>query len=365
MLGAHVDSVRIMVAFPQITRPIVSAPMAGGPSTPELAAAVSREGGLGMLAAGYLSADVMDKQLQLARTLADDRPLGVNLFVPRRVNLAEDPLSQDERLQRRDQVERYAAQLMKLGYPVTDLEALDVSDDDDWDAKVGALLEARPELVSFTFGCPPRAVIDMFHALGISTAVTVTDEVEAARAVSVGAGALIAQGVAAGGHRGTHKEAKHPNSWTTAEVVGAVRRIAPTHVVIAAGGIARRRDVRSHLEAGADAVQIGTALLLSEEAGTHPVHRAALESERFTETALTRAFSGRVARSLVNDFTERVMNAPVAYPEVNVLTGPMKAAARASRDPESLHLWAGTEWRRARAEPAAEVIRRLDPGRIH
>ena len=351
-----------MLPLPILSRPLIAAPMAGGPSTPELAVAVSRGGGLGFLAAGYLRAEQLGEQLALARALAPGEPLGVNLFVPRRVNCATHRLDEAELHTRASAVTAFAQSMQRAGLATADPSTLSPDDDDDWDAKISLLLSEGVELVSFTFGCPERAVLDAFHAAGIPTAVTVTDEIEAVRARAVGASALVVQGTEAGGHRGTHREAKHPNGRTSAELLRAILPLAGERPVIVAGGIARRRHVRGMLEAGAWAVQLGTALLLADEAGTHPVHRAALESERFNETVLTRAFSGRWARSLKNEFLDQFSEAPAAYPEVNQLTAPMKAAARERGDGEHLHLWAGTEWRRSRAEPAARILHRLDPG---
>lgn len=336
--------------------------MAGGPSTPELAAEVARAGGLGFLAAGYLRAEQLGEQLVRARSLAPGGHLGVNVFVPRRANRAAHPLDEGELHTRASAVRTFAESLQHAGLVTAELSALSPDDDDDWDAKIALILSEGVDLVSFTFGCPEQSVLDAFHAAGIPTAVTVTDEIEAVRALAVGVSALVVQGAEAGGHRGTHREAKRPNERTSAELLQAILPIAGARPVIVAGGIARRRHVRDMLKAGAWAVQLGTALLLADEAGTHPVHRAALASERFTETALTRSFSGRWARSLRNEFLDRFPDAPAAYPEINQLTAPMKSAARERGDAEQLHLWAGTYWRRSRAEPAARILERLDPG---
>lgn len=358
-----------MLDLADLVRPIIGAPMAGGPSSPELAAAVS-SAGLGMLAAGYLAPDAFAAQIARARELAPGRPLGANLFVPARANLAEPDWEQDARA-RAWEVEAYAQALAEsetadgmLGPEPIERDALgevDALDDDGWDAKL-AVLEASPvELASFTFGCPDRAAIDRIRATGALVAVTCTDEIEAVRALSQGADALVVQGAEAGGHRGTQRLAKRPNGCGTLELVERLRPIAGERPIIAAGGISRRREVRAILAAGAAAAQLGTALLLAEEAGTNPVHRAALEGEDFEETALTRAYSGRWARGLRTAFMDRHPDAPAAYPELNQLTGPLKAAANRDGDAQRLHLWAGTGWRRARSEPAAEILARLDP----
>ena len=131
--------------------------------------------------------------------------------------------------------------------------------------------------------------------------------------------------------------------------------------IIAAGGVGGRSDVRALLAAGADAVQVGTLLLTADEAGTRRPHREALLA-RDRDTVLTRCFSGRLARALVNDFTLRYTDvAPAAYPHVHYLTSPIRAAAADVGDPEGLNLWAGVGHRSCRAASAAEILEDLAP----
>jgi nitronate monooxygenase len=117
------------------------------------------------------------------------------------------------------------------------------------------------------------------------------------------------------------------------------------------------------LAAGAIAVQCGTAFLRCPESGAHPVHKAALASGQFTGTAMTRAFSGRPARGLVNQFIRDHPDAPAAYPEINNATRPLRAAAARQGDADRMSLWAGTGFRQATERPAAEIIDLLDPER--
>ena len=146
---------------------------------------------------------------------------------------------------------------------------------------------------------------------------------------------------------------------------------ADTLAVVAAGGVGTAEDVRALLTAGADAVSAGTAFLLTPEAGTSAAHRAAVAAcaagTRFSaddgraRTALTRAYTGRWARSLATAFMAEHPDAPAAYPEVNVLTKGLRAAAAAVGDLERVHLWAGTEAHRVREAPAADVLASLTP----
>ncbi len=322
--------------------PVLGAPMAGGPGTPQLAAAVSSAGGLGFLPGGYLSAQQLAENIAVARS-STSGPLGVNLFVPQ-AGVA-DPVELD----------RYRAALRELAdrYGVEPGDAR--WDDDDWDAKVELLLDVRPEVVSFTFALPDPAATARLRAAGIATAMTVTT-VEEAR-VATGFDTLVVQGPEAGGHRGTLDPAVEPSRRPLPELLTAV--VAAVDVpVVAAGGLTDAGAVEVAMRAGASAVQIGTALLLADEAGTNPVHRAALHDPGFTRTVVTRSFSGRYARGLENEFTRHFDPlAPLGYPELHYLTSPIRRAAVAAGDPNGTNLWAGTQFRSARAASAAEIVR--------
>jgi nitronate monooxygenase len=305
--------------------PIVLAPLAGGPSTPELAAAVSNAGGLGFLAAGYLTADALRERIAATRALTD-RPFAVNLFVP-------GP---------RAEPTVYADYVRDLGEPRWD--------DDDWDAKL-ELLRADPvALVSFTFGCP-----DPLPELGCERWVTITTPSEARAAMASGADGVVAQGSEAGGHRGT---------WVDAPDVEPIGTLALLQLVdapkIAAGGIMTPAAVRAVLELGAVAAACGTAFMRAPEAGTTPVHAERLASS--DPTGLTRAFSGRLARGIRNRFMEEHADAPIAYPEIHYATASLRASARAAGDGEAFNLWAGQAHALARARPAGEIARWLGGG---
>jgi nitronate monooxygenase len=142
-------------------------------------------------------------------------------------------------------------------------------------------------------------------------------------------------------------------------VVRAVR--AETGLpVVAAGGTGTAAHVRDLLDAGAVAVQAGTAFLLADEAGTRAAQRAAMLSGEHTSTVVTRAFTGQPARALRNRFTdEHTDEAPVGYPAVHHLTVPLRAAAAAAGDVHGLNLWAGTAFADARPAPAAEIVAAL------
>ena len=273
-----------------LQHPIVQAPMGGGASTPALAAAVAEAGGLGFLAAGYKTPDAVRADIEALRALTD-RPFGVNLFAPPAV-AADDvgPFAA-----------RLAAEAERYGAPVGEPR----HDDDGWDAKLALMAELEVPVVSFTFGCPSR---DVLEGLG-ETWVTVTTPAEARQAAEAGADALVVQGVEAGGHRGTFDDAA-PGEIGLLALLQLIDVDLP---LVATGGIATGRGVAAVLAAGATAAQLGTAFMLCDEAATAPAHREAIASGG--DTALTRAFTGRSARGIANRWMrEHEAEAPQRLP---------------------------------------------------
>jgi nitronate monooxygenase len=340
----------MVLGFWDIAMPIVGAPMAGGPGSPALAAAVSNAGGLGFVPAGYLTADEFAADISAARA-ATSGPLGVNLLVPQ-------PSVADFA-----QLEFYAEELED----VADHYGVDVGwpefGDDDWERKLEVVADLRPELVSFTFGSPPPDVVRRLSALGLLVMVTVTSAYEAGVAIAAGADSLIVQGPDAGGHRGTFAPDMEPGTEPLHQLIDRIVSAHREVPLVAAGGLGTAEDVAGVLRRGAVAAQVGTALLLADEAGTNPTYRAALKHPEFTQTLVTKAFSGRFARGLENRFTrllDRV--APLGYPEVNKMTAPIRAAAVEVDDPNGTNLWAGTAYRKAQAAPTSEIVASLAAG---
>jgi len=213
--------------------------------------------------------------------------------------------------------------------------------------------------VSFTFGFPDPNVIRALRRAGSRVLVTVTTPAEAARGQEAGADGLVVQGWDAGGHSGTTDPNLLPEPIPLPDVVRRVRAVTSLPLV-AAGGVATAEQARDALAAGAEAVAVGTALLRTDESGASDVHRAALADSRRTGTVVTRAFTGRPARALRNEFIDRYGElAPTGYPEVHHLTRPLRAAAAAAGEPELVHLWAGTGYRHARTGPAGDVMAEL------
>jgi nitronate monooxygenase len=329
-----------------VEMPVLAAPMAGGPGTPALAIAAARAGSLGFLAGGYKSASALAGEIDEVR--AAGVPFGVNLFAPSPVPVERAAFSAYGR--------EIAPEAERLGVSLNYAEP--VEDDDGWPEKLALLLEDPPPLVSFTFGVPSPGEVEELRSAGALVVQTVTSPGEAQVAAEAGVDALAVQAGAAGGHWGTLTPGEPPPAPPLPDLLAAVAACSDLPL-IAAGGIATPTDVFAALLAGASAAMVGTALLLAEEAGTVPAHRAALR-EPDRETVVTRAFTGRPARGLRNGFIERYeQGAPLGYPAVHYLTAPMRRVAARAGEPELLHLWAGTGFRSAREAPAAEILREL------
>jgi nitronate monooxygenase len=334
-----------MSVLAALALPIVQAPMAGGPSTPELAGAVSGAGGLGFLAAGYRTAAGLGDDVAATRALTD-APFGVNVFAPTGA-AADGTVVRAYMEALRGEVE---AAGVELGTPRFD--------DDAFDDKISLLVGDPVAVVSFTFGAPGRAVVERLQAAGSEVWGTVTTPAEAVAAAATGVDALIVQGAEAGGHRGAFADLPEPVDYGLLALLALVQAAAPGMPLVASGGIATGAGVGAALVAGAAAAQLGTAYLRTPEAGTAPSHREALLTDR--PTAVTRAYSGRRGRGIVNRvMTEHDTHAPSAYPEIHHITSPLRAHGRRTDDADLFNLWAGEAHALTQDRPAAELTRAL------
>ena len=340
--------------FPQnlkIKHPIIQAPLAGGGDTPELVAAVSNAGGLGFIGAGYLSPEQIT---QAARNVKSNtsRPFGINLFAPAAPVSAS--ISQDVAIR------RVAPYFSELGLPAPSLAA---GPSFTFYGQLAAALESGASVFSFTFGLLPSEAMQSLKQKKIfimGTATTVDEAIELEKA---GADAVVAQGSEAGGHRGTFRgdfgAAMIGTISLVPQIVDAVR--VP---VIASGGIMDGRGIAAALALGASAVQLGTAFLTCSESGVPDAYREAILNAMEDQTRITRAFSGRPARGIVNRFMTEVESggekeAILPFPLQNALTRPLRTAAAKSGRAEFLSLWAGQGVRLARRQSAAELVARL------
>ncbi len=329
-----------------LAHPILLAPLGGGPSTPELVSAVSDAGGLGFLGAPYMSPAQIAESVQRIRALTS-RPFGLNLFAGGWVD--PGPVDATRML---GLMARFHE---RLGLPPPSPPSLPP---DPFPEQLEVVLDARPAAFSFTFGVPPPDVLARLKAKGIVVFGTATTVREARLLTDAGVDAVVAQGVEAGGHRGTFAspfaDGMTPTLRLVRDVAGAV-----AIPVIATGGIMDGRDVAAALEAGAVAAQLGTAFLACPESGASAAYKEALLSATRDATVITRAFSGRPARGLANEFIASVEAEPEAvlpYPLQNQLTRAMRQAAAQRGERELLSLWAGTGVARLRSLPARALV---------
>lgn len=337
--------------------PLVAAPMAGGPTTPELVAAAVKAGGTGFLAAGYRTPEQMSEDISALKSLLIDdteQPFfGVNLFnSPAESQFPE----QDQRIWTAYQ-EALAPLAKKLG---AELASEARTDDDFVQEKVQVLIDNPVPMVSFTFDLPDSATVAALRAVGTLVGATVTEVPAAAEAVARGVDFLVVQGPHAGGHQSLPLVAGEVSEEPLLATVQTIR--ANTDIpVIAAGGVGSSADVQELLAAGATAVAVGTMLLRADEAGTNDTYRQVLAEvaagDRSDVTVFTRAFSGRWARALHNKFIDKYGGtAPALYPQVHYLTSPIRNAAKEAGDSESLNLWAGTGVKNTRAGSVTEIF---------
>ena len=327
--------------------PVVAAPMAGGPSTPLLVVEAARAGSLGFLPAGYRTVEQLAADIAAVRSSTE--VFGVNVFVPERATVDRGPV-----LAYRELIAPVAEQVgIKLGTPRWD-------DDDSWNPKLDLLCASPVPWVSFTFGLPDVDTVARLRRSGTRILMTVTSKDEALLAADLAPDGLVVQSADAGGHRGTFDQHRAPGVEPLPDLVSEIRAVTGLPV-IAAGGLATREQVAVVLKAGADAAQVGTALLLADEAGTRPTHRRAIADPTSTTTPM-RAFTGRVARGVGNAFSRRYDSAaPAGYPAIHHITAPLRRWAADHDDRDHLHLWAGTGHRHARPGKVRDLLTALIP----
>jgi nitronate monooxygenase len=333
----------------RLAHPIIQAPLAGGGDTPELVAAVSNAGALGYIGAAYLTPEQIIAKASAVRGLTP-RPFGINLFAP----LSPSAPSDDGRTA----LARLSPYFAELGLPSPSLPK---SSGSSFDEQLDAALETGASVFSFTFGLLPSNGVQAIKARSMFLIGTATSVEEAIALEKSGVDAIVTQGSEAGGHRGSFA------SEFALGMVGSIS-LVPQVVdavgvpVIASGGIMDGRGVVAALALGASAVQMGTAFLTCDEAGVPNAYKDAILNAHEDQTRITRAFSGRPARGIVNRLMieiEQDEDAILPFPLQNALTGPLRAAAAKQGRAEFLSLWAGQGVRLARRQSAQELIARL------
>lgn len=332
-----------------IAHPIVQAPMAGGGDTAALVAAVGEAGGIGFLGSAYRTPAQIREAAAAVRSRTG-APFGINLFAPL------PPPATDPAPDLGAAIDRLAPYFAELGLQRPAPPSLPA---DGFAAQLEAALDSGAAAFSFTFGIPPVAAREAIMGRGMLLIGTATTVAEAVQLKAAGFEAIVAQGAEAGGHRGSFAGSFDDSLVGTVALVPLVAD-ATGLPVLASGGIMDGRGLAAALVLGAAGVQMGTAFLTTAESGIPDAYRRALLAAREDGTRLTRAFSGRPARGIVNRVMEEVPEAEILpFPLQNGLTRPLRTEAARQGRAEFLSLWAGQGVPMARPQGAAELVAAL------
>lgn len=347
-MHAALDRAQVFCDRFHLKAPILMAPM-GGASPAGLAIAVAHAGGMGGCGALGLSPEQIADWTAAFRA-GSSGPFQINTWVP-------DPAPQ-----RNAEHEAAVSDFLARFGPRPDADAVD-RQLPDFDAQCEAMLAARPTVISSVMGLYPPAFVQRLHADGIAWFATVTTVRDAVSAEQAGADALIVQGAGAGGHRGSFDAdtAERQMAGLFSLLPAISDRVAIP--LVASGGIADGRGIAAAMILGASAVSLGSVFLRCPESQIPTAWKDALGTTLPEDTVVTRAFSGRAARALMNDYVRATLApdapAPAPYPVQRNLTAGMSAAARAANDMHAMYALGGESSAMARVEPASETVQRL------
>lgn len=328
-----------------IENKIIQAPMAGV-TRPELVAEVSNQGGIGSIGAGYLSQTATKAFIRAVKKQTDG-VFSINLFVPEASSVTE------EKIKRAKQALEFAYEAVdsELSFDLTEAEKI-------FNDQIDLVIEESLAICSFTFGIPEKNLIRRLKKANIYLIGTATT-VEEARAVeAAGLDAVVMQGSEAGGHRGSFLTNDYP-------LIGLMSLLSQVRKqvsipIIAAGGIMTKTDIKAAYTLGANAVQLGTAFLVTHESGAHSLHKEAVLKATETDLVLTKSFSGKLARGINNSFIKAMQGADILpYPYQNDLTKELRRVAQMKNEKNYLSLWAGQNVRHARAQSVKALMERL------
>ena len=337
-----------MFKFTELKRPIVQAPMAGGPNTPALAAAVCEAGGMGSFGFAYSSPQRISDDLVDTQALTRG-PINANFFV-------FQPVSEPNPQTLQNAVNDLLSLHNDAPYPVN---APSPPFYPDLQMQLEPVWQHRPAVLSFHFGIPNHQVLEQARALKIAVGITATNLTEAKAVEKAGAQFIVAQGIEAGGHRGVFHLNEHDEQLSTVQLVKQLSQRCNIPVV-AAGAIMTGADIAEVISAGAVAAQMGTAFLCCNESGASPAHKSYLMTESQRGTQITCAFSGRPARGIRNAFMDQMQHKTyLPFPLQNSLTGPMRQWAGFQNNGEYQSLWAGTAYAKTRSLSATALMNTL------
>jgi len=318
-----------------IDYPIIQGPL-GGLSSQQLTAAVSNFGGLGSFGALNLSAEAIKDVIAEIRSLTS-KPFAMNLWVSQE---DEGTRRSDERAFVRS-LPPIARQLSELGAPLPTYKPF--SPATRFEDQARALIDAKVPVFSFIFGIPPKEILEECRMKGIVTIGAATTPEEGAALQEAGVDAVVASGFEAGGHRGSFLRPAEDSLTGTLSLIPQVVDMVDVPV-IAAGGIGDARGVVAAMALGAEAVQMGTVFLACEESGASRLHRETLRRRDAKHTALTKGFTGRLARGIRNRILEDLNQAGteiLPYPLQRELVRNLTIAAEAAGRADLVPMWAG------------------------
>ncbi len=337
-----------MFNFSQLAFPVVQAPMAGGINNPKFAAAVANSGGVGSFGFSYSSPQKISEDLLATKHLTQG-PINANFFVFREVELPDAGVQSNA---------VSALQKLSLGdecnicvpsapfYPALE-------------DQLRPIWTHRPQILTFHFGIPPQGCIEHAHALGIAVGITATSLGEAIEIQKAGVDFVVAQGIEAGGHRGIFDQSTQDDSLSTIDLTQMITQNCSLPVV-AAGAIMTGLDIRNVLLAGAAAAQLGTAFLCCDEAGSTLAHKDYLLNKQHRGTVLTKAFSGRMARGIRNEFIDKLESCQVLpFPIQNTMTASLRQLAVKTNNGEFQSLWAGSAYSKIRKCSTTDLMKIL------
>ena len=337
-----------MFQFSELKIPVVQAPMAGGPNTPALASAVSNSGGVGSFGFAYSTPKKIKADMTATRALTMG-PINANFFVFKPETLPGN------------EIQSAALEALK-NLPIEGEYTLTIPSAPFFpnvEMQLETIWEFPPDILTFHFGIPAETIIEKAQSLGISVGVTATDPKEALAVEESGANFIVAQGIEAGGHRGTFNPEDEDEDLYLDDLIKKLVKL--THLpIVAAGAIMGGGDIARVLKLGATAVQMGTAFLCCAETVISDAHREFLINGHDRKTSFTKAFSGRRAQGINNEFIRRMRGQTILpFPLQNSLTGPIRQLALKNNDGEYQSLWAGTGYHKIQAMPAGQFMAQL------
>jgi nitronate monooxygenase len=326
-----------MFNFSKLGIPVIQAPMAGGINNPLFASEVSNAGGVGSFGFSYSTPQKISEDLAATRVLTKG-PINANFFVFSPVDLPTKAI----------QVKAIEA-LKNL--PIEGEHSVSIPQPPfypDIDEQLNPVWEHCPEILTFHFGIPQLSLIEKAHSLQIAVGITATSLKEARAVEKAGADFIVAQGVEAGGHRGTFKSDEVDEKLSAMDLTRLLVKECSIPVV-AAGAIMDGADIANALKAGAIAAQLGTAFLCCDESGASPAHKEYLLNHHYRGSVFTTGFSGRSARGIDNEFI-RLMEGKIVlpFPIQNTMTASLRQLAGRANNGEYQSLWAGQDYSRIR-----------------